>query len=87
MPEFQHIRKRIGQINQDIARLEQGLKSMILRFNIGQNYRPVIAEVVTSDFEAVTKELRLMVANTEKLVYERSPKLVINDQSLTRLQE
>jgi hypothetical protein len=57
-------------INQDIMRLEQGLRS--------QNYRPVIAEVVTSDFDAVTRELQGVIAQAEKTVYERSVKLRVN---------
>lgn len=77
IPEFVQIRRRMAQINQDLARLEQGLRSKS-KHNVGQNYRAVIAEVVTSDFDAVTKELQQSISATERLVYEKSPKLRVN---------
>lgn len=35
----------------------------------------------------MTKELRQLVGNAEKLVYERSPKLILNDKGVNQLQE
>lgn len=59
--EFANIKKRITEVKLDLERLEEGLR--------GREYRAVIAEVVTSDFDSVMRELQTIIANTEKAVF------------------
>lgn len=42
---------------------------------------------MTSDFDTVTRELQALVDSTQKLVYENSPKLHVNEQCFRRMKE
>ena len=76
---FATVRRRIQMVSQRLAELEMGLRT--------ENYRPYIAEVVTSNFDAVIEEINAVVMNTQQALNNSVPSVSVDSQKLEILRE
>ena len=60
---------------------------VLLKNNIGDNYRKAIAEVVTSDFEGEMRNVETWIINAQKNVLDNAVKLILDQNAFNRLRD